>query len=142
MHKILYLFQLAFLFGLFFLFLMEKQVLSIHYHSLRRRLLKEVKHHIHNYEQSGIISSSPFVDLICNYKENVTKHSKYPPSSPLVPLTSIPHLPGHLDKEMMESGTELKKVLLLGYLKGGSTFLGRLFASNPDAFYCSQYIWL
>ncbi len=31
--------------------------------------------------------------------------------------------------------TPAKKVLLLAYMRGGSSFLGEMFASNPDAFY-------
>ncbi len=45
-----------------------------------------------------------------------------------------------LDNEKEENLKEVKRVLLLAYLRGGSTFLGKLFASNPDAFYWFEII--
>ncbi len=39
-----------------------------------------------------------------------------------------------------ENNRIMKKVLLLAYLRGGSTFLGELFASNPDAFYWFEIV--
>ncbi len=129
MKKIAYLFQGAFLFGVFLLFFMETQVPRKQFHILTRRL-QEVTHY---YEPSGNFSPSAVVNSIWNHTENATQYSEYPTSSTVVPLTTS-------DSEMDHSGVKVKKVLLLAYLKGGSTFLGRLFASNPDAFYWFEIV--
>ncbi len=141
MKKIVYLFQGAFLFGTFLLFILETQVPRKKFLSLTRRIQEATYY----YEPgpSGNLSSSSTEKSVWNHTAsyNVTQLLKHLPLSTIKPLTTtFPHALNRLNSKMDEDDVKVKKVLLLAYLKGGSTFLGRLFASNPDAFYWFEIV--
>ena len=70
-------------------------------------------------------------------------------SSEFSPFTQLPnitagvhHTTSKLDTNILSLRNEhvIRKVFSLVYFKGGSTFLGRLFASNPEAFYWFEIV--
>ncbi len=54
--------------------------------------------------------------------------------------TTVSHNSTKTSTVLPDSKKTIKKVLSLVYFKGGSTFLGRLFAANPEAFYWFEIV--